>query len=239
MFDLQILGSVPKGLLLPSRLGSPEDSKNTQHIEEAYRLLSFNLMSSRNQSSGKEEKTILITSATSREGKSTVAANLAQTLAERGRTVFLVDSDLRHPTMAKIFGQDDGMGLNNLLTESRVLNDTTLSQLIYPTENPCLFVINGGGPAATNPTARLASPAMEQLINYLGKQGQTTILDTPPVLGMADTSVLAPKVDGVILVVREAFSTREAVRETLKQLNAAGAKVIGAIFIKKSSNGRY
>ncbi|MBN1562683.1 MAG: polysaccharide biosynthesis tyrosine autokinase [Anaerolineae bacterium] len=249
LLDLPVLGAVPRGLLEPDRYqNNVEDTKAFRHIEEAYRLLTINLLLLREQSPSRPAKTILITSALTREGKSTVAANLAQTLAERGQTVFLVDSDLRRPAQAKIFGQEEHIGINDLLSEPMASveigypfvseEDGPLSQLICPTDNPCLFVINAG-PAVANPAIRLASPSMEQLIKYLGAQGQTTILDAPPVLGMADTSLLAPKVDGVILVVRQGFSSRETVRETLKQLNAAGARVLGVIFVKRGSNGTY
>ena len=75
---------------------------------------------------------------------------------------------------------------------------------------------------------------MDQLLSYLDVQAQTTLLDAPPVLGLADVSVLAPKVDGVIMVVAKGVATRESLRDALKQLQAARAKVVGFVFLQKS-----
>jgi capsular exopolysaccharide synthesis family protein len=230
--DLPVLCTIPNGVLSlgGSSGGNGTDSKA---VEEAYRLLSINLQALREDVS---LQTILITSAVCREGKSTVAANLAQTLAERGQTVFLVESDMRRPTIEKMFGINNGLGLSSLLAERAPLSDTALGQVMHPAEQPSLFVI-GGGPEVSNPTALLASPPMEKLLDYLGAQGQTTLLDAPPVLGMADVSVLASKVDGVVLVVRQAASSREHVRQALKQLRAMRAQVLGLIFVQKNSKG--
>jgi Mrp family chromosome partitioning ATPase len=95
----------------------------------------------------------------------------------------------------------------------------------------------GGGPEVSNPVPLLASPAMDQLLNYLSAQSQVTLLDAPPVLGTADVSILAPKVDGVILVVGESLSSREDVRQALRQLQAMRAQVLGLIFVKKGGRG--
>jgi succinoglycan biosynthesis transport protein ExoP len=231
--NLPVLGMVPKGVL---SWGSSDWSSNgtgSKALEEAYRLLSINLQALREDV---PLQTILITSAIPREGKSMVAANLAQTLAERGQTVFLVESDMRRPSMEKMFGIDNGLGLSSLLAERTLINGAVLGQVMHPAETPSLFVI-GGGPEVPNPTALLASPSMKKLLDYLGTQGQTTLLDAPPVLGMADVSVLASKVDGVILIVNQALSRREHVREALKQLQASRAHVLGLVFLKKNSKG--
>jgi capsular exopolysaccharide synthesis family protein len=230
--DLPVLCTVPNGVL--SLDGSNRSNgTSSKVVEEAYRLLSINLQALREDVS---LQTILITSAVYREGKSTVAANLAQTLAEEGQTVFLVESDMRRPTIEKMFGIDNGLGLSSLLAERAPLSDTALGQVMHPAEQSSLFVI-GGGPEVSNPTALLASPPMERLLDYLGTQGQTTLLDAPPVLGMADVSVLASKVDGVVFVVRQASSNREHVRQALKQLRAMRAQVLGLIFVQKDSKG--
>lgn len=234
--NLPVLGTVPKGILSLNDSNRAIGAGSAEPIEEAYRLLSINLQAFREEC---PVKTVLITSAISKEGKSTVAVNLAQALAERGQTVFLVDSDMRRPTtgnIGKIFGIDNGRGLSTLLAERTPLSDTALGWVMQPAEQPSLFVI-GGGPEVPNPTALLASPAMEKLLDYLGTQGQITLVDAPPVLGVADVSVLAPKVDGVLLVVGQTSSSREHVREALKQLQAARAQVLGLIFMQKSSKG--
>jgi capsular exopolysaccharide synthesis family protein len=220
--NLPVLGTVPKGVL-------SLDGSNW-YVEEAYRLLSINLQALREDV---PLQTVLITSAISKEGKSTVAANLAQTLAERGQTVFLVESDMRRPTIGHMFGIDNGLGLSSLLAERTSLSGTALGRVMHPAEQSSLFVM-GGGPKVPNPTTLLASPSMEKLLDYLGAQGQITLLDAPPVLGVADVSVLVPRVDGVILVVGQAQSKREQVLAALKQLQASRASVLGFVFLQKS-----
>jgi capsular exopolysaccharide synthesis family protein len=233
--NLPVLGVVPRGLLSTASSGHTNGMGHNQPIEEAYRLLSINLQALKDDVS---LRTILITSAASKEGKSTIAANLAQALAERGQTVFLVESDLRRPTLTSALDleldmENDEHGLGVLLAQRPAFNREALSQVLLPAKQPSLFVI-GGGPRIANPTQLLASPSMEGLLGYLGAQGQTTLLDAPPVLGAADVSVLAPRVDGVILVVRQAQSKREQVLAALKQLQATRACVIGFVFLQKS-----
>ena len=237
LFSLPVLGTVPRGSLSMDNLEHTHKAADRQTIEEAYRLLSINLLVLREQTLEEEGipiQTLLITSAVAREGKSTVAANLAQTFAEQSQTVFLVDGDLRRPTVAETFRIENGPGLSQLLAERTPLDDTTFEQVIRPTEHPSLLVISAG-PKVSNPTSLLASPPMEQLIHYVETQGQITLLGAPPVLGVADASVLAPKVDGVILVVAQAFSNQESVRQALKQLKATRARILGLVFVQKSS----
>lgn len=229
--NLPVLGTAPRSILSLDKSRNSSEASDTRAAQEAYRLASINLQVLREEH---PIKTVLITSAIPKEGKSMVAANLAQMLAERGQTVFLVESDLRRPTVRNIFNIDNNLGLSNVLSEHTSLSDDVLSQVIHPAEQPSLFVIASGS-QVSNPTALLASPAMEKLLDYLGAQGHMTLLDAPPVLGVADVSVLAPKVDGVILVVRQALSNREHVRDALKQLQAARARVLGLIFIQRSS----
>ena len=232
MTHLPVLGIVPRGLL---SLGGSERSNGagSRPIEEAYRLLGTNLQSLREDV---PLQNVLITSAIAKEGKSTVAANLAQTLAERGQTIFLLESDLRHPSMEKMFSLDNDLGLSSLLAGRTSLDDVVLSKALCCAEQPSLFVI-GSGPRPANPTALLASPPVAELLDYLSAQGQMTLLDAPPVLGVADVSVLAPRVDGVILVVRQAWSKREQVLAALRQLQASRARVLGFIFLQDSGKG--
>jgi capsular exopolysaccharide synthesis family protein len=235
MTSLPVLGTVPKGMLHLGDSSFANGMGNVRPIEEAYRLLGINLQALREEG---PVETLLVTSAMPREGKSSVASNLAQTLAERGQTVFLVESDLRHPTIEKLYGLDGSLGLSTLLAERVSLNGQELSEVMHPAEQPSLFVI-GGGPEVSNPVTLLASPAMDKLLEYLGLQSQVTLLDAPPVLGMADVSVLAPKVDGVVLVVGQSLSSRENVSQALKQLEAMRANVLGVVFVQKGGKGGY
>ncbi len=226
---LPLLGVVPRGLLAPGSSGKAKRASKRASIAESYRLLSINL-----QSLGRKAnvRTILITSATPREGKTTVAANLAQILAESCATVFLIEGNLRRPTVGKLFCTDGKPGLSSLLAEPELLNGETLGEVLYHAdERPTLFVL-GGGSTPPNPAALLTSPAMDKLIADAGAQAQTTLFDAPAVLGLPDVSILAPKADGVILVVAQGFSRQEQVQAALKQLEAIQARVLGLIFVQ-------
>ena len=234
--QLPVLGIVPKGLLSPNHFEFSNDKNSHESIEEAYRLLSINVQALRGNT---PLKTILVTSAMLQKGKSMVVANLAQVLAERGQTVFLVDSDLRCPIIAEILElglNDSNPGLDTLLVERSMVSRESLGQIIHPAKQPSLFVINGGA-TTSNPTALLASPVMDELLNYLSGQGQTTLLDSSPVLGVADVSVLAPRVDGVIIVVWQSQTKREQVALAIKQLQASRSRVMGIVFLKKRGKG--
>jgi capsular exopolysaccharide synthesis family protein len=232
--NLPVLGTVPKGMLHLGGVHHADGTDKVRSIEEAYRLLGIHLQALREE---RAFNTVLVTSAMPREGKSTVSSNLAQTLAERGQTVFLVEGDMRRPTIEKLFGIDGDLGLSTLLAERVSLNGQELSEVMHPAEQPSLFII-GGGSEVSNPVMLLGSPAMDQLLEYLAAQSQVTVLDAPPVLGTADVSVLAPKVDGVVLVVGQALSSREHVSQALKQLEAMRAHVLGVVFVQKGGKGR-
>ncbi|MDY0018578.1 MAG: Wzz/FepE/Etk N-terminal domain-containing protein [Anaerolineae bacterium] len=241
--NLPVLGTVPGGLL-PLDKEEEEEGKtghNLQPLEEAYRLLGVNLPALKGIVA---VQTILITSAVPHEGKTTVAANLAHILSERGRPIYLVESDLRHPNLFRRLGwhevEEETRGLGDLLMERPELTQEMLDGIVRSTPQPDLFIIGGGGPRVANPTALLGSSFMEELLGYFGTQGSMILLDAPPVLGMADVSVLAPKVEGVILVVAEAHSKREDVLAAIKQLQASHATVFGFVFVEKGEKSwRY
>ncbi|MBN1813855.1 MAG: P-loop NTPase [Anaerolineae bacterium] len=241
LVNLPVLGLVPRGMLAVGTLGEGGGPTKYKPINEAYRLLSINLLAlqrSALQGEGAPIQTILVTSAVPSEGKSMVAANLAQAFAERGQTVFLVEGDLRRPSLAKMLDIESSVGLGDLLASHTPFDRLLFGQAIHPTEQSTLFVISSSDAKSfANPTLLLASPSMGKIVDYLGTQGQITLLDAPPVLGMADVSVLAPQVDGVVLVVRQAFSNRDHLREALKQLQAVQARVLGVIFVDKSQKG--
>ncbi len=233
---LPVLGNVPRGFLASGDLENEDAPVTIKRVKEAYRLLCTNLMASRKQLLKQEQvnlEKIMITSAASSEGKSMVAVNLARTFADQGQPVFLVESDLRHPVLFEKFGNDGQIGLGNLLVDPIPDDDSSLAKLVCPADQPGLFIVTKG-PKVTNPTALLASSSFEKLLAYLKTQGEVIVLDTPPVLGVADVSVLAPKVDGIILVVWQSLSRRETVNQALKQLIAAQGRVLGIVFVKKN-----
>lgn len=230
---LPVLGVVPRGILTVDKTGQISRTGKEILLVEAYRLVSSRLQRLTHNSS---LKTILITSAVSGEGKTTVTINLARMLAEENqRTIFLLDGDMRTSALNKRLGTDNGqVGLSSLLVEL-----SSLDQVIEPTEQANLFVINGG-PVPPNPPMLLASPMMDWVLNFLCNQAQMTLIDTPPSLGIADVSILAPKVDGIILVAQQNITSHEQVNEVLKQLQALQTNIIGSIFVQRiNRGGRY
>jgi len=227
---VKVLGAVPRGLLTGSDWTGGHRTLLDQAVVEAYRLLERSIWAEEGE--GKRVKTILVTSAVANEGKSTVAANLAQTFAELGLTIFLVDADLRRPTIGKIFGLNAEIGLNDLLQSRQSITGEFLSQVIQPVDMPSLFVITNTA-AIPSPTSLLSTPTMASLINSLKTQGQTTFLDAPPVLGRADVLILAQMVDDIILIVRQGRTRREHLLSAIKQLQSGRQRELGLVFVRK------
>ncbi len=184
----------------------------------AFRVLRTNLQFS---SIDYRLKTLIITSAGPQEGKSTIAANLALTLANSGQHVIVVDADLWRPTQHKIFDIQTDVGLTNLL-----LGEANLSEVLQSTVAENLQVLPAG-PLPPNPADLLGSRRMEYLIETLREQADVVIFDTPPVLVDADAVILAARADAVLFVVYAGTARRTAVLRSCEALSAVGAHLAG------------
>jgi capsular exopolysaccharide synthesis family protein len=167
-------------------------------------------------------QTLLVASPGTEDGKSTVAVNLAMTMARGGRRVLLLDADLRKPSIHNFLNLSNVGGLSDL-----VLGEIGVSEASRRTQEPALTVITGGTPPP-NPTEVLGSKRMDALLRVLKQEVDTVIIDSPPFL-LADASVLASKVDGVIMVVRLGHTMENAIRSMREQLRRAGARVVGVV----------
>jgi capsular exopolysaccharide synthesis family protein len=161
-------------------------------------------------------RTVLVTSPLKGEGKSLTSANLALTMAqELQRRVVIVEADLRKPTMQHLFGLPEGPGLTELLSGAAELKDV---MRFLPDHN--LTVIPAGSMAA-NPAELLGSTAMRRLLDTLRTRFDRVILDTPPVLPLADVAVLAPLVDGALMVVRAGVTPKPAIENALRAFDSS------------------
>jgi capsular exopolysaccharide synthesis family protein len=187
---------------------------------EAYRVLRTQLMYG---GAGKALHTILVTSAARDDGKSSAAANLAAVFAQSGQRTILVDADLHRPAQPTIWGVQSHHGLDVLMNDDRTLANPPLIETSLPNLS---LLLPGELPSV--PADILISQRMSEIIGLLKARSDYIIFDAPPVMATTDASILAPKVDGVVLVVR-AGSTRTAQVERAKRmLESVNARILGA-----------
>jgi polysaccharide biosynthesis transport protein len=181
---------------------------------------------------------LLITSASPQEGKTTVAVNLANVIAQSGHKVVVVDTDMRRPRVHKVFQMSNRFGLSDQFIHS----EDHLNGFVRQTEYTDLQVLTSG-PLPPNPSELLGSEKMISLLNQLTNQFEVTILDAPPLLPVTDALVLARRVDGVIMVVRPTVTKWAALSNAFKQLKQVNANVIGVVLndvqIKRSRYYHY
>jgi protein-tyrosine kinase len=177
-------------------------------------------------------RTVLVTSPQKGEGKSLTAANLALTMAqELQRRVIIVEADLRKSSLQQLFGLPPGPGLADYLAGAAELHD--VMQFI-PDHN--LTVITAGT-APTNPAELLGSTAMRRMLDQLRTRFDRVILDTPPVLPLADVAVLAPMVDGTLLVVRAGVTPKPAIENALRSFDSS--RLIGIVLNESGMEEDY
>lgn len=168
-------------------------------------------------------RTLLITSPAIGEGKSTLASNLAITLAQSGRRVLLIDADLRLPMQHKIFGASNETGLSGILQGS-----ATLEESVEATEVNGLELLPAG-PEAHNPAEMLNSPVFTELLDMLYDRYDHVVVDSAPVVGLADSRIIAASCDATVLVLRANVSTRRVSELAHSGLSSVGAQVVGIV----------
>lgn len=188
-------------------------------ISESFRILRTNLQYS---SLDKKYKVIVITSSNPGEGKTTIASNLALTLAEEEQKVILIDCDLRRPYIHRIFKISNVNGLSQVLLGERNFN---IASRKYK-EN---LTILTSGYIPPNPAEMLASDKMSEFLDRLREEFDYIILDTPPVLLVTDSQILSTKADGTILVVKSEKTKKSEVKESVGALKKVNANIIGTV----------
>jgi capsular exopolysaccharide synthesis family protein len=196
---------------------------------EAYRILRTNIQFA---SPDKELKTILITSSTPDEGKSTTVVNLGIILAQAGKKILVIDCDLRKPVIHKSFRLSNDSGLTNILVSNiescNVINKTYIDNLEILTS----------GPIPPNPAELLGSKKMKNLLQELTRIYDYIILDTPPIGLVTDSALLAAVADGTILVISSGKVVVEMAKRSTDSLLKVGANILGVVLNKIPKNGK-
>lgn len=180
--------------------------------------------------------TILLTSSGPEEGKSSTTANLAVVYAQQGKRVLLVDADMRKPSVHYTFRLDNLSGLSTYL-----VGESPLTNAISETDMENLDVISCG-PIPPNPSELLGSQKMEQFMQEAGMAYDVILVDSPPVLAVADAQVLANLCEGSLLVVRSKQSEYDGARKAIEVLQSSQSKFLGTVLNdreKKEANYYY
>ncbi|MBS1788519.1 MAG: polysaccharide biosynthesis tyrosine autokinase [Acidobacteria bacterium] len=187
---------------------------------ESYRALRTSLLLS---SAEHAPRTMLITSSHPAEGKTTIVANTAISLAQTGARVLVLDADMRRPRCHKILSTKNDVGLSTYLSR-----DVSVEKVIIPHDIPNLFVMPAG-PVPPNPSELLSSIKLRYLVAELQDRFDHIIIDSPPVIHVTDALIISPHVDGVVIVVKSNHTPREAVQRAKQALADVNAKIFGVV----------
>lgn len=205
-------------------LVTQNDPKNP--AAEAYRVIRTGIQFAQ---AGKELQTIALTSCTPNEGKSTTIANLAVVLTQAGKSVLLIDCDMRNPTVHKNFNLSNKVGLSSCISMG-----TALSDAVQKTSIEGLYALTGGV-IPPNPSELLGSEQMKNVLQRAKEQYDYVLIDTPPVMPVTDALIVGRFVDGMILVIASAEIKVEMARDVKNQLVNAGANILGVVLNKVRS----
>lgn len=226
--ELPVLGAIPVVKDEQANLISHTNSKSP--VSEAFRTLRTNIQFS---SIDKEIKTLIVTSSSPTEGKSTIAANMAITMAQSDKKVLLIDCDLRKPRVHKVFGMNNLEGLTNILMGEKVLSD-----LVHKDEALENLNVVTSGPIPPNPAELMGSKRMKDFLDKIKEEYDIIILDTPPVGLVTDSAVLSTISDVVILVTAFGQTDIDMSKRAKELLDKVNANIIGVVLNKVPTEGR-
>ena len=224
---LPLIGVIPKVNVSKS---SPEDQATREPrsaLAEAYRSVRTALQFSTARGA---PRTIVVTSCTKNEGKTTSAMALAVALSQMGRRVLIVDGDMRNPTLHQMFDTDHMSGLSNILS-----SDTEPISVTRKTDFPNLYLITAG-PLPPNPAELLSGPGLVNLLDPGASHFDHIVIDAPPILGIADAIILCNQVDASLFVIESGKTRRAAIRNAIRRLRQSGTAPLGAILTKLGSD---
>ena len=220
-FRLRGLGVVPQtqGTDLIANTG-PDDTQGHSLIEN-FRVIRTNMLSMGMLT--KPPHVVMVTSAVPKEGKTVVSSNLAASFALTGARTLLLDTDLRRGRLHRLFGYRKDPGLSNVL-----LKQNTLEEALRPTAHENLTILSAGSHLPSG-TELLGSPEFVELMKELRTRFERIVIDTPPVLGLSETSILQNHVDGVLFVIWTGHTPKSGVQSAIEMLRANGANFYGFV----------
>lgn len=225
--ELPVLGVVSKSRLLSQRSIAMIQQRLSRTTEEFLRIRSTlayaDVVSS--------VKVLLVTACRPGEGKSTISANLAMALAGNNDRVLLIDADLRRPRAHEYAGIDGSVGLTNVL-----LDEIDVSVAVHRLQGTVLDLLPAGK-IPPNPAELLTSEKFEKLVREMAQEYAYVVIDSPPILSVADATLLSPIVDGVILTVDATRTRRAALSKSVKMLENSGARMLGTV-LNRARPGR-
>jgi polysaccharide biosynthesis transport protein len=201
-------------------------TKRTSLLAESFRTALTSIFFS--GTNGSRPRVLVLTSASPKEGKTTVASNLAISVAEISRRVLIVDADMRRPRLHKVFGCENTHGLSDVLIEGEPLNEAQVNAAVHATKIPGLYIMPSGKERHSASTL-VHSDRLPELMAILRRKFDTVVIDTPPMVNISDARMLARHADALILIVRSAVTTRDAAALAQRRFAEDGVPVMGVI----------
>jgi capsular exopolysaccharide synthesis family protein len=230
--------SEPKRKPLAADNASPVELVTFCHpksmFSEAYRSVRTSILLSFSE---KPPRTVVVSSPNPAEGKTTTAINTAIALSQTGAQVVIIDADMRKPKIHQVFDQENGVGLSNFLS-----GNAELKSIIKNSKISNLYYIPSG-PIPPNPSELLGSNLFKNAIQFLGQQFDHILIDSPPILGFTDSTILSSLVEGVIVVVKGGKTPRETLQRAKTTLLQVDAKILGVVInrvdLRRNDYGSY
>ncbi|OQX17591.1 MAG: hypothetical protein BWK76_10325 [Desulfobulbaceae bacterium A2] len=218
-YGLPLLGQVPYHKLKGATVTQSVARDNQSLLTDSYRMVRAALMLS---AAGRSPKTILITSVSAGEGKSSTSLNLARTFVQADKSVLLIDADMRKPRLHSLLELENSFGLSTYLAG---VNNTP--PLVNVSQE--FMQVMTAGPTPPNPAELLDSDRMKSLLETLAQNYDLVLIDAPPILNMTDALVLSKIVDGTLLVVRSGHTTRETLANGLAKFRRINSNFLGVV----------
>lgn len=234
LFGIPVIGTLPVDHRLDGKSTILEDGTAAQlhdvggAMAEALRELRTNLSF---LDVDQPPRIIVVTSSMQAEGKSTVTANLAVTMAAAGENVVVVDGDLRRPTLVDVFNLVPGVGVTDVLTGTAELEDVLQPWGALPN-----LSVLGSGRIPPNPSELLGSKVMRNMLSALAENA-IVLIDAPPLLPVTDAAVLSSVADGAVVVIRTGKTTQEQLAQSLGNLEKVKGRILGAVLNYVPTNG--